>query len=188
MAWKTNSSTCDYHQQNRNIFSDNMATEKPDFQMVETHGDDTKRDVHHQPIRTDQDNLGVLAAVKQYKRVAAICMLAAFSASLEGYRECQLHAQDLQWLTRRRGQLERINHLQQGIHPYIVWSRRQNQSWSLCFGLGRYSICRSIYWSSFTSIRYRSIGSKMGHVHHLGYARDCKSASRSSCIDNTTYI
>lgn len=42
-----------------------------------------------QPVlmRSSLDNVSVWQAAKIYKRITAICMLAAFSASLDGYRE-----------------------------------------------------------------------------------------------------
>ena len=41
-------------------------------------------------MRTKEDDLGVWQSVKRYKRVSALAMIAAFSASLDGYRKCQL--------------------------------------------------------------------------------------------------
>lgn len=38
-------------------------------------------------MRSELDDLPILKAVRIYWRIATICMMAAFSAALEGYRE-----------------------------------------------------------------------------------------------------
>lgn len=38
-------------------------------------------------MRSELDDLPILKAVQIYKRIASICMMAAFSAALEGYRK-----------------------------------------------------------------------------------------------------
>ncbi len=40
-------------------------------------------------MRTKEDDLGVWQSVMRYKWVSALAMLAAFSASLDGYRKYQ---------------------------------------------------------------------------------------------------
>ena len=37
-------------------------------------------------MRSELDDLPILKAIRVYWRIAAICMMAAFSAALEGYR------------------------------------------------------------------------------------------------------
>ena len=45
-------------------------------------------------MRSDLDNLPILKAVRIYWRIATICMMAAFSAALEGYRMlCRLEVE-----------------------------------------------------------------------------------------------
>lgn len=39
-------------------------------------------------MRSELDDLPILKALWLYKRIAFICMMAAFSAALEGYRTC----------------------------------------------------------------------------------------------------
>lgn len=38
-------------------------------------------------MRSELDDLPILKAIRIYKRIATICMMAAFSAALEGYRK-----------------------------------------------------------------------------------------------------
>ena len=39
-------------------------------------------------MKSELDHMGVWQAAAVYKRVTLLCMLGAFSASLDGYREC----------------------------------------------------------------------------------------------------
>lgn len=39
-------------------------------------------------MRSELDDLPILKALWLYKRIAVLCMMAAFSAALEGYRAC----------------------------------------------------------------------------------------------------
>lgn len=43
-------------------------------------------------MRSELDDLPILKAVRLYWRIATICMMAAFSAALEGYREFPQYA------------------------------------------------------------------------------------------------
>jgi len=79
-------------------------------------GHDHKEATQHVVMKSSLDRLSVFQAMRMYKRVVGIAMLAAFSASLDGYRK---HA-NAGLSTHRlivRDQLERFDRCEQGFHP-----------------------------------------------------------------------
>ena len=56
--------------------------------------DGAEKEVPHPAImKSSLDRMSVYQAMRVYKKVVGIAMLAAFSASLDGYRECPQHLQ-----------------------------------------------------------------------------------------------
>lgn len=86
----------------------------------------------HALMRSKVDDLSVWESLRRFKLVAGIAMIAAFSASLDGYRECPPSYPMLSSDTRKNGliieprcrnQSQRWHRGQQGIHP------ADGQSW-----------------------------------------------------------
>lgn len=69
-------------------------------------------------MRTKEDDLGVWQSVRRYKWVSTLAMIAAFSASLDGYRKYQLVLELVHYdpLSVNRNQSEWWHRRQQGIH------------------------------------------------------------------------
>lgn len=75
--------------------SNHRSDDKADIDArIETfHNDDLPKNIdkalaegHAVQMRSELDDLPILKAVRLYWRIATICMMAAFSAALEGYR------------------------------------------------------------------------------------------------------
>jgi hypothetical protein len=68
--------------------SDKLGIEKASVQHVEDYdGGSEKRDASRPPMMTRLDGMGIGRAALLYKRILLVCMLAGFSASLDGYRK-----------------------------------------------------------------------------------------------------
>lgn len=69
-------------------------------------------------MRTKEDDLGVWQSVRRYKWVSTLAMIAAFSASLDGYRKYQLVLELVHYdpLSVNRNQSEWWHRRQQGFH------------------------------------------------------------------------
>jgi len=121
---------------------------------LETIDDGTSPMAIHKPfsegvevqMRSTLDDLPILKAVRIYWRVAAICMMAAFNAALEGYRtlfRVSVNGAVKLTLGFPRACAHEFHRLKQGIHPHNVRWRYQAQPY-LCFCLGRHAINRPI--------------------------------------------
>lgn len=67
----------------------NLTLEKEQESAKVVHADDIANEElrQSQQIRTNEDDLPIWHAVRRYKLVTVVAMLAAFSASLDGYRK-----------------------------------------------------------------------------------------------------
>lgn len=89
-------------------------------------------------MRTKEDDLGVWQSVRRYKWVSTLAMIAAFSASLDGYRKYQLVLELALFnpLSVNRNQSEWWYRRQQGFHSSDghSWDKDHQQQICLCVG------------------------------------------------------
>lgn len=89
-------------------------------------------------MRTKEDDLGVWQSVRRYKWVSTLAMIAAFSASLDGYRKYQLVLELAYYnpLSVHRNQSEWWHRRQQGFHSSdgLSWYNHHRQQIRLCVG------------------------------------------------------
>lgn len=95
-------------------------------------------------MRSKSDDVSVWQSMMQHKLVGLVAMSAAFSASLDGYRECSAMRESIMKgveLTFYRDHTEWRYRFQQGVYPAVrnVWYN--DHRWQVYLSLGRYSIC-----------------------------------------------
>lgn len=89
-------------------------------------------------MRTKEDDLGIWQSVRRYKWVSTLAMIAAFSASLDGYRKYQLVFELAHYnpLNVNRNQSKWWHRRQQGFHSSDgqPWDKDHQQQICLCMG------------------------------------------------------
>lgn len=123
-------------------------------------------------LRSSFDDLSVWQSVRRFKYVGSIAMVAAFSASLDGYRKSGLeHHRSLMdldgvaakkrtaWLTYTpRDQPERRNRIEQGLHPTIRRPGHHDHRRQIHLGVGRDPVRRPDHRPDRTSWSFSCCG------------------------------
>lgn len=132
--------------QNKNSTS---MDERVDEKAIDSHVEDVSPAAATMPMRSKSDDLSVWQSMMKYKFVGVVAMSAAFSASLDGYREnfrafqTAIHHADPS-----RDHTQRRHRFQQRLHPAIRNLGDDHYRWQVHFCMGRDSICRANDWPS----------------------------------------
>lgn len=123
-------------------------------------------------MRSELDDLPILKAVRIYWRIATICMMAAFSAALEGYRTPFTIPQLLPrsivsvLIQDSRTCLDQLDRLQQGFHPPNVWWRHRAEPYPCC-SLGWHAVDGPVRWCGPTAAHHGPNRAQECYAHYL---------------------
>jgi hypothetical protein len=125
-----------------------------------------------QPVQLTShlDTLSVWQAVRVYKRVTLVAMVAAFSVSLDGYRSSKQSQAVDHPLIQFRDQPERFDRCQQGF--LAASEPKLNYNPGLRVGLGRHPISWTSPRTGRPAVLYGVAWKEVGFVRHLGHSTD----------------